>query len=91
MKLTGCNFEQQRRTQELLKHLTDNLAPLIALAAQTQQRALAAREDAAAAAEEVQPRRPIEFQPGVVLRTQQRGRGLADILHNEVYDNDDLQ
>jgi hypothetical protein len=84
-------LEEQRRTQELLKHLTDNLAPLIALAAQTQQRALAAREDAAAAAEEVQPRRPIEFQPGVVLRTQQRGRGLADILHNEVYDNDDLQ
>lgn len=83
-------LEQQRRTQELLNQLTDNLAPLIALAVQTQQRALPAHEDAAAAAE-VRPRRSIEFQPGVVLRTQQRGRGLADILDNEVYDNDDLQ
>lgn len=83
-------LKEQRRTQELLNQLTDNLTPLIALAAQTQQRALPAHEDAAAAAE-VRPRRSIEFQPGVVLRTQQRGRGLADILDNEVYDNDDLQ
>lgn len=44
-------LEEQRETQKLLKHLTENLAPLIALAAQTQQRALPAHEDAASAAE----------------------------------------
>ncbi len=51
------------------------------------QRALPAHEDAAAAAE-VRPRRSIEFQPGVVLRTQQSGGGFADILRNEFYDNE---
>lgn len=47
-------LKEQQRTQKLLNDLTGNLAPLIALAAQTQQRALPAHEDAAAAAE-VQP------------------------------------